>query len=127
MGTTFKIIGFTDSVNECDCCGKQNLKGTYCVNIDGKEFYYGSKCASNAIGLDEREIKSIDSKIKTTQNIDLQMAGANTDYQKAKIVKIAISKGYSKDDFFKKHGEIIETTPWENVYGIAHINHRVTI
>ena len=45
MITEFKIIGFTDKVNECDCCNRTNLKGTYCISIDGNEFYYGSSCA----------------------------------------------------------------------------------
>lgn len=42
---TYKIIGYTDSVSECDCCGKTELKGTYCLEIDGVELYYGSVCA----------------------------------------------------------------------------------
>ena len=39
------IIGYTDQINECDCCGKTELKGTYCVDVDGLEFYFGSVCA----------------------------------------------------------------------------------
>lgn len=39
------IIGYTDSVTECECCGKVDLKGTYCLDIDGVELYYGSVCA----------------------------------------------------------------------------------
>ena len=46
MTTEFKIIGFTDKVNECDCCNRIGLKGTYCINIDGNEFYYGTTCAT---------------------------------------------------------------------------------
>lgn len=45
MKTEFKIIGFTDKINNCDCCGRNELKGTYCVTINGDEFYYGSTCA----------------------------------------------------------------------------------
>lgn len=56
MTTQFKIISFTDKVNECDCCGRQNLKGTYCVSIDGNEFYYGSSCATKK-GADKVELK----------------------------------------------------------------------
>ncbi len=39
------IIGYTDSITECECCGKTELKGTYCIDIDGTELYYGSTCA----------------------------------------------------------------------------------
>lgn len=40
-----KIIGYTDQINECECCGKSKLKGTFCLEIDGVERYYGSTCA----------------------------------------------------------------------------------
>ena len=63
MTTEFKIIGFTDKVNECDCCGKTELKGTYCISIDGNEFYYGSTCALNTI-----KVSSDDIKIQNTIN-----------------------------------------------------------
>ena len=56
MTTEFKIIGFTDKVNECDCCGRTNLKGTYCINIDGNELYYGSSCATKK-GADKVTLK----------------------------------------------------------------------
>ena len=53
-----KVIGFTDSVNECDCCGKSGLKGTFCVSIDGQEFYYGSTCAFKKHGFDKKEVEN---------------------------------------------------------------------
>lgn len=55
-----RIIGYTDSVNECECCGKKELKGTYCLEIDGEELYYGSVCAFKNHGLsieDQKELK----------------------------------------------------------------------
>lgn len=58
---TINIIGYTDSVNECDCCGKKGLKGTYCMEIDGEEFYYGSVCAFKNHGLtveNQKELKA---------------------------------------------------------------------
>lgn len=55
MEKNIRIIGFTDSVNECDCCGKQNLKGTYCIEIDGNEFYYGSTCAVRNLGTTKKD------------------------------------------------------------------------
>jgi ribosome-binding protein aMBF1 (putative translation factor) len=58
METTKKIIAFTDSVNECDCCGKSGLKGTFCVEIDGNEFYYGSTCAFKKHGFDKKETEA---------------------------------------------------------------------
>lgn len=58
---TINIIGYTDSINECDCCGKTDLRGTYCMEIDGEEFYYGGVCAFKNHGLtvdDQKELKA---------------------------------------------------------------------
>ena len=48
-----KIIAFTDQVTQCECCGKSGLKGTFCVEIDGIEVYYGSTCAHKKHGLNK--------------------------------------------------------------------------
>jgi hypothetical protein len=53
------IIGYTDSINECDCCGKTELKGTYCIDLDGVELYYGSVCAFKSHGLTTDEQKEL--------------------------------------------------------------------
>jgi hypothetical protein len=55
-----KVVLITDSVNECDCCGKQNLKKTYLVSDSetGSEFYYGSTCVKRNLGIDNKEITS---------------------------------------------------------------------
>lgn len=53
------IIGFTDSVNTCECCGKTELKGTYCIILDGIELYYGSVCAFKSHGLTINEQKEL--------------------------------------------------------------------
>jgi hypothetical protein len=59
------IIGYTDSINECDCCGKTELKGTYCIDLDGVELYYGSVCAFKTHGLttdEQKELKAVFTK-----------------------------------------------------------------
>ena len=53
--TTIKIITFTDKITECECCGRTELKGTFCLTIDGEEHYYGSTCAGKAHGVTEDE------------------------------------------------------------------------
>lgn len=66
------IIGYTDSINECDCCGKKELKGTYCIDLDGVELYYGSVCAFKNHGLsmeDQKELKSIFNKKQKNQKL----------------------------------------------------------
>lgn len=52
------IIGYTDSVAECECCGKIDLKGTYCLEIDGVELYYGSVCAFKNHGVSMEDQKA---------------------------------------------------------------------
>ena len=58
METSKKIIAFTDLVNECECCGKKGLKGTFCVNIDGNEFYFGSICTFKKHGFEKGSEKN---------------------------------------------------------------------
>lgn len=59
-----RIIGYTDSVQECECCGKTELKGTYCLEIDGVELYYGSVCAFKVHGVSDDEKKEAVTKFK---------------------------------------------------------------
>lgn len=57
------VKGYTDSINECDCCGKTNLKGTFLlVDEFNNEFYYGSTCAKNKHGGDEKKMRNETSK-----------------------------------------------------------------
>jgi len=43
-----KILGYTDSYTTCDCCGRTNLKGTYCVDdLHGNIYHFGSTCVKN--------------------------------------------------------------------------------
>lgn len=51
------IIGITDEVNHCDCCGKSNLKRTVILKIDGEVQHYGCDCASRLSGQDRATIQ----------------------------------------------------------------------
>jgi len=52
------IKAFTDTIRECECCNRTNLKGTYLLVDDfNNEFYYGSECAKKQSGLDTKEFK----------------------------------------------------------------------
>lgn len=113
MTANFKIIGFTDKVNECDCCGKTELKGTYCISIEGNEFYYGSTCSSNTIKVSSDEIKKKVKKIELEKNIEILVSEAKYEYAKIKVLKLALKKGFDKIEFFLKYGKI----SFENDYG----------
>lgn len=53
MTASHKILGWTEEVTACDCCGKSGLKGTFGVElIDGGEVLnYGSTCVTRNTGI----------------------------------------------------------------------------
>ena len=55
-----QLLGITDEITTCDCCGKSKLKKTFVIKDDnGNINYYGSTCYARIMG-----IKPKDSKIK---------------------------------------------------------------
>ena len=48
----YKFVGSTDTVTQCGCCGKENLKKTIVLqNVESGDFvYYGSTCGARALG-----------------------------------------------------------------------------
>lgn len=53
----FKNLGFTEEVTSCDCCGRTDLKGTYCIeNLEtGAIMYYGCVCAAHRMKWSKKE------------------------------------------------------------------------
>jgi hypothetical protein len=44
------ILGITDSITTCDCCGKSNLKRTVGIELNsGEQVHYGVDCASKTL------------------------------------------------------------------------------
>lgn len=53
-----KVLGYTEEITACDCCGKTNLKGTYAIETpEGEIKYYGSTCAFKAYNLTTKQLK----------------------------------------------------------------------
>jgi len=58
----FRILGTSDEVTSCDCCGKVGLKSTVALvelDADGSEsepLYFGCTCAARAM---RREVKEV--------------------------------------------------------------------
>lgn len=47
---TFKILGITDEITACDCCGRTNLRCTVALErADGEIVHYGRDCAGAAV------------------------------------------------------------------------------
>lgn len=49
----FTVLGSTDEITTCDCCGKPNLKATFAVEINatGEILHYGSTCVTRNTGI----------------------------------------------------------------------------
>ena len=46
----YKILGLTDEVTTCECCGKQNLKHTVVLDNGENMVHFGSSCAAKKLG-----------------------------------------------------------------------------
>ena len=58
MYGNFKINGFTDSHNQCDRCGRSELKGTYHITTEnGQDFHIGSSCIKSAFQMNTKEFE----------------------------------------------------------------------
>lgn len=57
---TFRVLGFTEEVTDCDCCGRSDLKGTIVLeNIEtGSIGYFGSVCGSKIAGNTKKYIET---------------------------------------------------------------------
>jgi hypothetical protein len=60
MTRLFKVIGFEEGVNTCDCCGKSDLKGTFGIEMieTGEILYYGSVCVTRNTGYAKKDINA---------------------------------------------------------------------
>jgi hypothetical protein len=112
-----KIIGFTDQITECECCGKTNLKGTYCLEIDGTELYYGSSCAFKTHGITEDEQRAELSKFKAIRKTKDKLQAMEQDHDEQptfnklkRMTNFVIEKQKTVDTiaFFRKYGKETE-------------------
>jgi hypothetical protein len=60
--TSVKILGTSGDVTMCEACGKQDLKKTVAIDIDGEVHYYGCDCASRVIGWSAADIAKAQAK-----------------------------------------------------------------
>ena len=92
-----KVIGFTDSVTTCECCGKSELKGTYCIDLDGVELYYGSVCAFENHGLttdEQKELKSTFAKEQKNEKLYVKHIQPIKDRLKIRIESTFVTTVY---------------------------------
>lgn len=46
MNNAATILGISEEVTTCECCGRSNLKRTVALKIDDAVVYYGCDCAA---------------------------------------------------------------------------------
>lgn len=44
-----KVLGTTDDITTCECCGKRGLKLTVALDRDGEVVHFGRDCAAAAL------------------------------------------------------------------------------
>lgn len=103
------IIGYTDSITECECCGKTELKGTFCLDIDGVELYYGSTCAFKSHGVttdEQKKAKAVFSKkVKNEKLIEKYITPLQVQ------MKEALESGkYLAENVIWEYNRVIELT-----------------
>lgn len=54
------ILGTTDAVSSCDCCGRQKLKRTVAIQLaDGTVAHYGTSCAAGFLKADSAYVRTV--------------------------------------------------------------------
>lgn len=76
----YRNLGFTEDVTACDCCGKTDLKGTYCIeNLQtGEIMYFGCVCAAKRMQWSKKEFTT---KYKTEERE--QTTAAQQEYRRS--------------------------------------------
>ena len=120
-----KIIGFTDQITECECCGKTELKGTYCIELDGVELYYGSTCAFKEHGLTQDEQKTLKSKFKARLKTEAQFqametANNGTAHYLVSMLRFVRAKKLDLQNFVNKYGKEIDGNDFYKAYKVGH-------
>lgn len=92
----FIVLGSTDEVNTCDCCGKSNLKATWAVEMidspEGGVLHYGSTCVTRNTGKTMKEVRS---EAEATHRAKVEAARAEFHAHPAYIAhKAKMEEGY---------------------------------
>lgn len=111
-----KLLGFTEEITQCGCCGKSELKGTYAFETSSGIQYYGSTCAKK-YGYSGTSIRKDATKAKKERYYKMM-----AEYDKAVE---ELQKEYYHIDIFTQRAEEIRTemrrikSEIENKYKIA--------
>ena len=123
-----KILGFTEEITTCDCCGKEDLKGTYAIDWEGTIAYYGSVCAFKVHGAtieEQKEVKKeYKARVKATDKFKMMEAEyetAKTDYRLVKMLRFVEAKKLDLMAFILKYGKKFDENDYYTAYAIGHV------
>lgn len=121
-----KLLGFTEEITDCACCGKSDLKGTYAIDINGDLTYFGSVCAFKLHGVSYDAQKQVKierkNKIKAEDKLkEMESNNNNTAYYITKMLRYVESKPNSLNlnAFILKYGKVVEDTKYYTAYEIG--------
>lgn len=94
-----KVLGTTNDVTACECCGRAGLKGTVALSFSGAApTYYGVVCAARATGRTERAVrravKAADEALRiAAANAAAYVAAAERHHSRTAAVAVAACRG----------------------------------
>ena len=100
------ILGTTEEITVCGCCGKSGLKKTIVIEMESSEIlYYGTVCAAYATGQDVKKVKETLAVIESESKMLKKFETLKGDVAKSKIIRQARKAGMSLDRLFSKFGK----------------------
>lgn len=120
------ILGYTDEITTCDCCGKADLKGTYAIDFNGDISYYGSVCAFKVQGVtfeEQKEVKkTFVKRMKAEEKLKAMEAEHNgTEYSLVKMFRFVEAKKLDVMAFINKYGKKFDENDYYTAYSIGHV------
>jgi hypothetical protein len=75
MIDSFKILGTTEDVTSCECCGRENLKKTVAISLDDADpMYFGTTCAARAVGWAAADMRRSIKRVEDEQKEKARLA-----------------------------------------------------
>jgi hypothetical protein len=118
------ILGFTEEITDCDCCGKSDLKGTYAISLNGYISYFGSVCAFKIHAVSYEEQKEIKKECKrrskAADKLKQMEADYNgTQYQMDQMLKFVEKSNLDITAFILKYGKVVDELKDFLIYNIG--------
>jgi len=92
----FRVLGTTDAVTVCDCCGKTGLKVTFAIEMTdtGERFHYGSTCVTRNTGRKTGELHRMQKQEQARRKSAAQYEYRGTGECKALEARMAEARKY---------------------------------